>query len=180
MMSKARIGAIAGAASVPLAVMAISACGGSGSGSTQAATPAPPKTASGAAATVGLESDGTLGKILVDSRGRTLYLFKRDSGDKSACAASCATDWPPLRANGKPLAGPGLTGSRLGTTARSDGRPQVAYNGHPLYRYIGDKKLGDTNGQGLTAFGAAWFTVSGAGNVVSRPASRPSGGGGIY
>jgi predicted lipoprotein with Yx(FWY)xxD motif len=178
MISKARIGLLATAASVPLAALAVSACGGGGS--TRAATPVPPKTASGRAATVGLESDGNLGKILVDSRGRTLYLFKKDSGGKSACASACAAAWPPLRANGEPMVGPGIAPSKLGTTARSDGKPQVAYNGHPLYRYTGDTKLGDTNGQGLTAFGAAWFAVSGAGSVVSRPGSNPSGGGSVY
>ena len=50
------------------------------------------------------------------------------------------------------------------------------YNGHALYRYTGDAKPGDTNGQRVRAFGAAWFAVSGAGQVVSRPASKPGGG----
>jgi predicted lipoprotein with Yx(FWY)xxD motif len=178
MTSKSRIGVLATVAGVPLIAVAIGACGSSGG--SQAATPVPPKTSSGRAATVGLESDGTLGKILVDARGRTLYLFKKDSGGTSACASACASAWPPLRASGRPLAGPGLTASKLGTAARPDGKPQVSYNGHPLYLYTGDTKLGQTNGQGLTAFGAAWFTVSGTGGVVSRPVSKPSGGGGIY
>jgi predicted lipoprotein with Yx(FWY)xxD motif len=78
-----------------------------------------------------------------------------------------------------PLAGTGLTPAKLTTTARSDGAPQVRYNGHPLYRYTGDAKPGDTNGQRVTAFGAAWFAVSDAGQVISRPASKPAGGG-IY
>ena len=65
---------------------------------------------------------------------------------------------------------------RIVTTAA--GAPQVLYN-HPLYRYTGDAKPGDTNGQRVTAFGAAWFAVSGAGQVVPRPASKP-GGGSIY
>jgi hypothetical protein len=78
-----------------------------------------------------------------------------------------------------PVPGPGLSATKLTTTARSDGAPQVLYNGHPLYRYTGDAKPGDTNGQRVTAFGAAWFAVSGAGQVVSRPATKP-GGGSIY
>lgn len=60
--------------------------------------------------------------------------------------------------------------------AERDGAPQVLYNGHPLYRYAGDAKPGDTNGQRVTAFGAAWFAASGAGQVVSRPALKPWGG----
>jgi predicted lipoprotein with Yx(FWY)xxD motif len=170
-----RIGFLATAA-VPLAALAIDGCGGS---STQA-VPVPPKTASGHTATVGVEPDGSLGKILVDSRGRTLYLFLKDSGGSSTCTAACATAWPPLRKSGIPLAGPGLNPSKLATIRRPDGTPQVAYNGHPLYRFSGDAKRGDTKGQGLTAFGAAWFAVSGGGGVVSRPASNPSGGGGGY
>jgi predicted lipoprotein with Yx(FWY)xxD motif len=161
------------AASVALAVLAIAGCGGSN-------TPRPPKTGSGRPATVGLEPAGSLGKVLVDSRGRTLYLFRKDAGGRSSCVvAACAAAWPPVRAQGMPLAGTGLSPAKLTTTARSDGAPQVLYNGHPLYRYTGDAKPGDTNGQRLTAFGAAWFAVSGAGQVVSRPASKP-GGGSVY
>jgi len=157
------------AAGVSLAALAIAACGGGSD------TPRPPKTASGRPATIGLEPARSLGKVLVDSRGRTVYLFRKDSRGKSSCAAA----WPPVRAQGAPVPGPGLSAAKLTTTARSDGAPQVLYNGHPLYRYAGDAKPGDTNGQRVTAFGAAWFAVSGAGQVVSRPASKP-GGGSIY
>jgi predicted lipoprotein with Yx(FWY)xxD motif len=169
-----RTGVLAIAACAPLAAFAIGACGGGGS--PEAATPAPPKDAGGRAATIGLEADGTLGKVLVDARGRTLYRFEKDAGGRSACASACAAAWPPLREDGTMVAGRGLTRSALGTTARSDGK-QVTYRGHPLYRYSGDTKRGDTNGQGLTAFGAAWFAVSGAGDVVTRQGAKPTGGG---
>ena len=109
----------------------------------------------------------SLGKILVDSRGRTLYLFKKDSGKKSTCFGACATAWPPLRAHGKPTVGGGARASKVGTTRRSDGKPQVTYNGHPLYLFVQDKKPGDTHGEGLSAFGARWFAVSPAGRQVS-------------
>ena len=117
-----------------------------------------------------------LGKILVDSRGRTLYLFKKDSGSKSACFGACAAAWPPLRASGKPTVGSSLRASKVRTAKRSDGKPQVTYNGHPLYRFIGDKKAGDTNGQGLTAFGGRWFALSRTGHQVSSKPSTSSGG----
>jgi predicted lipoprotein with Yx(FWY)xxD motif len=107
-----------------------------------------------------------LGQLLVDSRGRTLYLFKKDTGGKSRCSGSCAVNWPPLLAAGRPVAGAGTRASKLGTTRRSDGKTQVVYNGHPLYRFIGDTRPGNTNGQGLTAFGARWFVVSPAGNQI--------------
>src|SRR3954463_3959550 len=161
------------AAGVPLVALAIAACGGGSD------TPRPPKTASGRPATIGLESAGGLGKVLVDSRGRTVYLFRKDSRGKSSCAAASAAAWPPVRAQGMPVPAPGLSAAELTTTPRSDGAPQVLYNGHPLYRYAGDAKPGDTNGPRVTAFGAAWFAVSGAGPVFSGPASKP-GGGRIY
>ena len=107
-----------------------------------------------------------LGKILVDSRGRTLYLFRKDTRGRSRCSGSCATNWPPLLATGRPTGRSDVKASKLTATRRSDGRAQVVYNGHPLYRFIGDAKPGNTNGQGLSAFGARWFVVSPAGNEI--------------
>ena len=137
-----------------------------------------------AIATVGTAQVGSLGTILVDSQGRTLYLFQKDSGTNSACSGACATAWPPLRDSGKPTAGTGLNASLLGTTPRSDGNPQVTYNGHPLYTFVMDQKPGDAKGQGVTAFGASWFTLNSAGNQVTaaEPATTTSGssGGGGY
>ena len=144
---------LATAAVIPLVALTIAACGGGGNAAT-AATTSPPKTSTGASATVGV-ANTTLGSILVNSTGHTLYLFKADVGTKSACTGACATAWPPLLATGKPTAGTGLTASKLGTTARPGGTHQVTYNGHPLYLFIKDKKPGDVNGQGVTAFGAA-------------------------
>jgi predicted lipoprotein with Yx(FWY)xxD motif len=69
------------------------------------------------AAAVPLASTG-LGKVLVDSQGRTIHLFKRDTGSKSACSGACAGSWPPVRVTGKPTVGSGATASMLGTTDR--------------------------------------------------------------
>ena len=137
-----------------------------------------PKTPSGHAATVGVEDSG-LGKILVDSQSRTLYLFQKDSGTESACFRACARDWPPLRTNGKPTVDGRAEASLVATTPRSDGKPQVTYSGHPVYLFEGDTKPGETNGQGLTAFGGGWFALSPAGDQVSGEASN-SGGNGAY
>ena len=123
---------LASAAVIPLAALAVAACGGGGG----AATAATPKTSSGASATVGV-ANSSLGSILVNSTGRTLYLFKADVGANSACAGACATAWPPLLATGTPTAGTGLTASKLGTITRSGGKQQVTYNGHPLYLFGG-------------------------------------------
>src|SRR4029453_9568320 len=104
------------AAGIPLPALALASCGG-GSNDATAAT-APPTTANGRPATVGLANSG-LGKILVDSQGRTLYLFKKDAGTKSACFGECASDWPPLRAARTPTVGDGAKASLVATTARS-------------------------------------------------------------
>ena len=164
---------LAGAALLPLTALALAACGGGGSAT--AASQAPKLAAARHAPTVRVAKT-RLGKILVDSRGRTLYLFKKDSGTKSACSGACATAWPPLRAGHKPTVGPGAKASLVGTTRRSDGKPQVTYNGHPLYTFIMDTKSGDTAGEGLTAFGGRWFVVSPAGKQVSGRSAKSASG----
>ena len=151
-----------------------SGSGGSGSGGGLYGGSSVPTTAPSAVATVSATST-SLGTILVDGSGRTLYLFEKDQSDQSACAGACAAAWPPLRATGKPAVGTSLSASKIGTTARSDGKPQVTYNGHPLYLYAADQKPGDTNGQGLNIFGGGWFALSAAGNMVSGTGSNPSG-----
>jgi predicted lipoprotein with Yx(FWY)xxD motif len=161
---------------VPIIALVIAGCGGGG-GNATAAT-AKPMSSSGGAATIGVSNNSSLGKILVDSKGRTVYLFKKDTGSMSTCSGACATQWPPVTTTGKPTAGTGLTASMLGTTTRSDGSKQVTYNGHPLYLYIADQKAGDTNGQNVNAFGAEWYVLSPAGSAVTK--SSGSGGGYSY
>jgi predicted lipoprotein with Yx(FWY)xxD motif len=131
----------------------------------------PPKTeAAGTAGTVVSTASTSLGRIVVNSGGRTLYVFSKDKNDKSACAGMCAKFWPPLIAAGKPRASAGARASLLGTTKRADGRMQVTYNRRPLYTFVKDTKKGQTHGEGLTAFGAQWNAVSPAGSKVERQA----------
>jgi predicted lipoprotein with Yx(FWY)xxD motif len=119
----------------------------------------------------------SLGMILVNSKSHTLYLFEKDKSGKSACYTACAANWPPYLTTGKPTAGPGVKTSMLGTTKRTDGKLQVTYNHHPLYRFGYDTKAGTTKGENANAFGAHWFVVSPKGVKVA-PSS--SGGGGGY
>jgi predicted lipoprotein with Yx(FWY)xxD motif len=180
-MSRTRpITLLAGAALMPLSALAVAACGGGGSATAATSTPTPaatpaPKSAAPHAPTVRVAKT-RLGKVLVDSRGRTLYLFTKDSGTKSMCSGACATAWPPLRSTGTPTVSGGAKASRVGTTTRSDGKPQVTYNGHPLYRFADDQKSGDTNGEGLTAFGGSWFAVSPTGKRIAAQTSKSGGG----
>jgi predicted lipoprotein with Yx(FWY)xxD motif len=135
---------------------------------------APAGAAGRAAGPVVSTAKTNLGRILVDSRGHTLYLFQKDKNGKSACAGQCAAFLPPLIAAGKPRAGAGTKASLLGTTKRADGRLQVTYNHHPLYAFLKDTKKGQTNGEGVNAFGANWYAVSPAGaKVVSHTAPPP-------
>jgi predicted lipoprotein with Yx(FWY)xxD motif len=112
--------------------------------------------------------DSGLGRVLVDGRGRTLYLFEKDKHGKSACSGQCAGFWPPLITSGKPLATRGAKTSLLGTTRRPDGRLQDTYNHHPLYTFVKDTSKGQTNGEELDVFGAEWYALSAAGTKVEK------------
>jgi predicted lipoprotein with Yx(FWY)xxD motif len=125
------------------------------------------------AATMVGTASSNLGRILVDRHGRTLYLFAKDKHGKSACSGLCAGYWPALTTKGKPKAISGVRKALLGTTRRSDGRMQVTYRGHPLYRFSGDTGAGQTSGEGLTDFGGGWWVVSPAGNKIVSGTAGP-------
>lgn len=112
-----------------------------------------------------------LGRILVDSRGRTLYLFEKDTPGRSACTGVCAGYWPPLLTRSKPIAGRKAKQSLLGVIRRSDGTRQVTYAGHPLYRFVEDTKPGRTAGEGLDQFGAEWYVLAPAGSRIENTGS---------
>jgi predicted lipoprotein with Yx(FWY)xxD motif len=122
----------------------------------------------------------SLGRILVTSNGRTLYLFEKDRNGKSACSGQCAVFWPPLITSGKPIVTGGARASLIGTTRRADGRLQVTYNHHPLYTFVKDTKAGQTNGEGVNAFGAGWDAMTSAGAKIEKPSAPSPGGGGGY
>jgi predicted lipoprotein with Yx(FWY)xxD motif len=133
-------------------------------------------TSSSGAAKISIASTG-IGPVLVNGRGRTLYLFGKDTRGKSTCSGACAGFWPPLIANGKPLAGAGVKAALIGTTKRADGRLQVTYDHHPLYTFVKDTQKGDTNGEGLNVFGAEWDAVSSTGLKVASTNAGTSGSG---
>ena len=132
---------------------------GSGGGGYGSGGAAPTSSGPSGAATVTAAST-KLGMILVDGSGRTLYLFEKDQPDQSACSGACVAAWPIDQSSGTPKAGNGVKTNLLGTIHRSDGTTQVTYNHHPLYYYSGDSGAGQQNGQGVDAFGAAWFVVA--------------------
>jgi predicted lipoprotein with Yx(FWY)xxD motif len=157
-------------ASVGLAALAIAGCGGGG-GSNSSSTPAAAST-SGAAVN---STNTALGKIVTDGKGRTLYLFTKDSGMMSSCTGACASEWLPFTATSKPAAGDGVSGAI--TLVKRAGAKQVALDGHPLYYFTGDQSAGQLNGQGVDDFGAKWFAVGPSGAQVTAVPKSNSGGG---
>jgi predicted lipoprotein with Yx(FWY)xxD motif len=99
--------------------------------------------------------------VLTNSSGRTLYSFAPDTPSKSACYGTCAAYWPPVIGN--PVAGQGVTVSKIATIARTDGTIQVTYAGHPLYTYVGDTAPGQASGNDINLNGGFWHEVPAAG-----------------
>jgi predicted lipoprotein with Yx(FWY)xxD motif len=152
--------------------LVLAACGGSstssssGSASTPSSGAAKPSP-SGATSVVSTKTS-SLGTFLVDSNGRTLYLWDADQASKSPCSGACAQAWPPLTTTGTPKASGAVKASLLGTTKRTDGTSEVTYAGHPLYTFAGDSAAGQTNGQGSNGFGAPWWVVTPAGEALQN------------
>jgi predicted lipoprotein with Yx(FWY)xxD motif len=165
-------------ASVGLVAAACSSTTTSGSSSASSAAPSPgggygggnasaPASVGAGSAQVALRTT-SLGTFLVDSKGRTLYLFEKDTSPTSTCTGTCAVAWPPFTTSGMPQAGSGVKASLLGTGKRSDGSTEVTYNGHPLYYFAADTSAGDAKGEGVNAFGAGWYVVNAAGNKINK------------
>ena len=106
-------------------------------------------------------ADSSLGSILVDGKGMTLYLFTKDTPNTSNCTGQCLTAWPPLL--GKPTAGTGVDDSKLGSFTRADVRTQASYNGWPLYYWQSDAKPGDVTGQNVNS---VWFVLDRDGDAI--------------
>ncbi len=135
------------------------ACTGCGGGGTR---PGSELTTSQMAPSVGVEltagQNPSLGTILTDANGMTLYHYSPEKGGQVECVGSCVAQWPPFTVTigEKPVAGPGVVG-RLSTTVRPDGGIQVTYDGLPLYRYRKDTVPGEASGEGL---GGMWTVIA--------------------
>lgn len=136
---------------------------------TRSSTPAAPRAAATRAAAPDAPSVRVartkLGRILVNGQGRTLYLYMKDRGTKSACSRRCSQVWPPATVSGAPTGGPGVAAAKLTTTRGADDRRQLVYNGHPLYTLTADVRPGQINGEG---FLGTWFVVSAAGDRIGK------------
>jgi predicted lipoprotein with Yx(FWY)xxD motif len=164
---------------VAAAAAVLAACSSSATSSTGGSTSTP--TSSPAAATAGSLKTATIGgvTVLTNAKGFTLYSFAPDTATKSNCNAGCVQYWPPVK--GPATAGSGVTGT-LTTIKRSDGSMQAAYDGHPLYTYVGDTAPGQAKGNGLNLSGGVWHQVTASGGAAPAQSSSSgsSGGGSGY
>ena len=144
------------------AVLTLSACG---AGSTTAPAAAPQATAGGAS---GLHVASTsLGRVLVDASGRTVYLLTADGRNLSTCSSSCRQFWPAMHSYA------GVT-AMVGSTATPSGPMTATVAGHPVYTFAQDHAPGDVNGEGLQEFGGTWYAVSASGAAVQPGGSTSS------
>jgi len=114
-----------------------------------------------------------LGTVLVDSKGRTLYMFVPDKQAKVTCTGSCAAAWPPVKAakGEKIVAAKGVKQSLLSSDANPSGGRVVTYAKWPLYTYVGDTKAGTAAGQALNLNGGLWYVLTPAGKVLKTKVS---------
>jgi predicted lipoprotein with Yx(FWY)xxD motif len=95
---------------------------------------------------------GKLGSIFTDTKGMTLYTYKKDTSGVSNCSGACLKAWPAYVASSQT----GTFPTSVTVIKRTDGTLQYAWKGMPLYYYVGDKKAGDVNGEGIEG---AWDVV---------------------
>jgi len=118
-----------------------------------ATAPAPAGTTAETILTVG--TAGGKSDVIVDQNGCAVYLNTRDTATSTACDAACEQTWHPILAPAEVQGG--LDPAKLGTFQRPSGKTQVTYNGHPLYRFAGDRAPGEAKGQGMND---QWFLVN--------------------
>ena len=124
--------------------------------------------AAAAGTTIKLRKTGK-GKLLVNSRGFTVYSFSKDGKRMDRCQklSGCTSIWPVVQTHGRPRAGRGVKRSKLGTIKLANGATQVTYAGHPLYTYSGDGSPGATSYIGFSQFGGRWRAVRASGALVN-------------
>jgi predicted lipoprotein with Yx(FWY)xxD motif len=156
--------------------LSIAGCGGGGSST--GSTEAEPQASGGSGEEVFTAEVNGLGTVLTNGEGQTVYIFRKDKGEESACYGECASFWPALTTKGAPTGAEGAETADLGTIERKDGTMQVTYKGHPLYTFITDEAPGEAAGN---EFEGLWFAVDTTGEAVKGApvsAANPSEGSG--
>lgn len=160
----------------PVLLLALSACGGapgygSSGSSSQSSSQSSSPPAAGAALTVRHTS---LGDVLVNGSGMTVYLLTSDKPNQSLCDSTCLTYWPPVAAI-HPGAAKGVS-AKVATTATTTGGQVATVGGWPVYTYVEDHAPGDVTGEGVKSFGGVWYAVSPSGQPVKASTSGSTGG----
>ncbi|MFI1397745.1 hypothetical protein [Streptomyces sp. NPDC020681] len=165
-MRRNRSTMLSAAPAAALALLALTACGGSDGKAEGEGSPASGKPAAKPAAAASVKiADSPLGKILVDESGRTLYGFTKDKSGTSNCDTDCIAVWPALTSAKDVTAGAGAQAALLKETKLAEGAEQAVYGDWPLYYYVGDATAGDVNGQGLDG---EWFVVAADGKLIKK------------
>jgi predicted lipoprotein with Yx(FWY)xxD motif len=158
-----------------LGLSALTACGADEKPAAQDSTSDTSKSDS-SEVTLATADVGDFGKVVVDGKGSTLYVFGKDTAKppKSNCDGDCAAMWPPVKAGSSTPKVDGVDASLVGTVTRSDGSEQVTLNGWPLYTFAKDDEAGDAYGQGV---GGVWWVVGPDGKKITKKAPASSSGG---
>ena len=166
------------------ALMLAAACGTSTSTTPSAASGAPARAIPAAPGGVLGVATTSLGPVLVDGKGLTVYMLTADSPGHSTCSAACLQYWPPVTGTA-PTSIKGITAT-LSVTKTTSGTSMVTAAGWPLYTFVKDSAPGDVTGEGVKSFGGTWYAVSPSGKAVTGPAKAApattsgSSGGGAY
>lgn len=148
---------------VGILALGITACSNDTGKTVSAAGPSTSKPSSSGPVALVKVTTTPLGKIVTTADGSTVYLFTPDTSTTSACTGACAGSWPPVLVTGNPTA-EGIAAKLLGTVTRDDGTTQLTIAGHPVYRFAGDSKPGDTTGEGV---GGKWFVLGPDGSSIT-------------
>ena len=170
----AALGVSVGAVALLAACSSASSTSAPPAASTASSTPAA-ASAAGATGTTGTSTtalvittkSSSAGSFLTNGSGRAIYMWMKDTMNSSACSGGCASAWPPVTTTGALTAAGSVNKADLSTFTRSDGTKQVAYDGHPLYYFVGDSKPDEVTGQGSDGFGAKWWLVNPSGSAIT-------------
>ncbi|TFD82792.1 hypothetical protein [Cryobacterium fucosi] len=155
-------------AAVALGVLALAGCSAGGSTTSSGeATGSSSEPATPPAQPVLATASTSLGDIVVDGTGLTVYLFDKDTANSgtSVCEGDCLAKWPTVVATDPVPVVDGVTGT-VGTITRTDGAKQVTLNGWPLYTFAGDTAAGTVAGQGV---GGVWWALTPSGDKIGGP-----------
>ena len=166
-------------AGLAISTIALAGCasttpsGSSGSSNAGSSNAGSTKSVSATKADVLATATTSLGSVVVNGKGRTVYLFTKDTANsgKSTCTGQCASVWPAVTTTSATPTVKGVTG-KVGTIKLPDGTMQVTLNGWPMYTFASDSAAGDVAGQGIMGI---WFAVSPAGDKITKAATPSSG-----